>query len=77
MATARDARSGSPQVRLPTLLIPGLGDDADDSLDLALAADGRKAVAACGKVLSVGVALLVAGLAERDRTGQNLGLSTV
>jgi hypothetical protein len=54
-----------------------LGDDTDDSLDLALAADRRQAVAARREVLSVGVALLVAGLAESDRTGQYLGRSAV
>jgi hypothetical protein len=76
-APARDARSGTPQIRLPPLLIAGLGDDTDDSLDLALAADRRQAVAARREVLSVGVALLVAGLAESDRTGQYLGRSAV
>ncbi len=77
IAVAWDARSGSSQVRLPALLIARLGDDADDSLDLALAADCGKAATARREMFSIRMALLVAGFAESDRAGQYLGRSAV
>jgi hypothetical protein len=77
MALARDARECSPHVGLPLLLVASLCDNVDDSLDLTFAADLRKAVATRGEMLSIGMALLVAGLSESDRTGQYLGRSTV
>ncbi len=77
MAAARDARSRSAQVGLPPLLIARLSDYANDPLDLAFAADCRKAVAARREMFPIGMALLVTGLAERDRAGQYLGRSAV
>ena len=62
---------------MPLLLIASLCDDVDDSLDLAFAADCRKAVPARGEVFSIGMALLVAGLSERDGPGEYLGRSAV
>jgi hypothetical protein len=73
----RDACEGPAHVGLPAFLIANLRDEVDDSLDLAFAANLRKATAARGEVLSIGVALLVAGLSESDRAGQYLGRSAV
>jgi hypothetical protein len=69
MAPSRDACQSPSHVGLPLLLIASLRDNVDDSLDLALAADCRKAAPARGKVLSIGMALFVAGLSESDGAG--------
>jgi hypothetical protein len=50
-------------------LIARLRHDVDDALDLAFAADCRKAAPAGGKVLSIGMALFVAGLSQSDSAG--------
>jgi hypothetical protein len=77
VAPRGDARQSPSHVGLPLLLIASLRDNVDDSLDLAFAADCRKAAPARGKVFSIGVALLVAGLSESDGAGQYLGRSAV
>jgi hypothetical protein len=76
-APACDASERSAHVGLPSFLIASLCDNADDSLDLAFAADLRQATAAGGEMFSIGMALLVAGLSKSDRTSQNLGRSAV
>jgi hypothetical protein len=73
----RNACEGSAHVWLPAFLIANLRHEVDHSLDLAFAANLRKAAAAGGEVLSIGVALLVAGLSESDRAGQYLGRGAV
>jgi hypothetical protein len=69
MASSRDASQRPSHVGLPLLLIASLRYNVDDSLDLALAADCRKAAPARGKVLPIGMALFVAGLSESDGAG--------
>jgi hypothetical protein len=76
-APARDACEGSAHVGLPPLPIARLGDEVDDPLDLAFAANLRKAAAASGEMFSIGVTFFVAGLSESDRTGQYLGRGAV
>jgi hypothetical protein len=73
----RNACKGPAHVGLPAFLIANLRDEVDDSLDLAFAANLRKATPARGEVLSIGVALLVACFSERDRAGQYLSRSAV
>jgi hypothetical protein len=69
MTPSRNARQSPSHVGLPLLLIASLGDNVDDSLDLAFAADCRKAGPARGKVFSISMALFVPGLSESDGAG--------
>jgi hypothetical protein len=75
VAPNRDARQSPSHVGLPLLLIASLRDNINNSLDLPFSADRRKTTPACRKVLSIGMALLVARLSESDGAGKYLGRS--